>query len=338
METATTSVTTSAPSAVDPSGPDSGGSRPHRRRRSTRRGRLLAAAAVTSAALLVACAPAPGEGGAVGIPPAAVVDDGSVRPPADAGAGRSWRLTHSDDFNGSELDLNRWTPCFSWASSYGSCTASFNNGRERYSPEQVRLSGGAAHLVAEPDPGAGTGRYKSGLISTTNRPSNTRQSGSVYSFTYGYVEARMRVPSERGFFTAFWMLPATGAPYHYSYEIDILEALGGTDKAAHMTVHHANRSRWFSPNSWAENGDCPRFDYADGYHTYGIDWQPGQLTWFIDGRACGTFRGEVHSGPMEIILNLMVDVDWQRNVGLGLRNNNASASLDVDYLKVWQRA
>jgi beta-glucanase (GH16 family) len=248
---------------------------------------------------------------------------------------------HADDFNGTTLDLDRWTPCFSWASSYAGCTYSFNNGRERYQPSQVRLSGGAAHLVAEPVPGGDGGNppktYRSGLLSTTNRPSGTGRPGSLFAFRYGYVEARLRVPDERGFFTAFWMLPPDPGRYDYPYEIDILEALGG-EGIAHMTLHHSNRSSWYSPNSRGGNGACPTFDMAAGYHTYGLDWQPSHIAFYIDGVECGRFTGPVWNGDMELILNLMVDVDWQRSVGLGLVDPTARATLSVDHIRVWQRS
>ena len=86
------------------------------------------------------------------------------------------------------------TPCFDW--NYGDCTASFNTGKERYLPSQVRVSNGTAKLVAEPlsPPYAnsacyqGQCTYKAGLVSTA-RPRADNGSPYLFPFTYGYVES-----------------------------------------------------------------------------------------------------------------------------------------------------
>ena len=61
------------------------------------------------------------------------------------------------------------------------------------------------------------------------------------------------------------------------------------------------------------------------------------MDFYIDGTRCGRFTGPVWNGKLELILNLMVDVDWQRQTGVGLTDPNLSATLLVDYVKVWQR-
>jgi beta-glucanase (GH16 family) len=261
-------------------------------------------------------------------------------PPVAAGDGSSWELVFSDDFDGTELDRELWTPCFSWAEDERGCSYSFNNGRERYSPEQITLADGIATLRAEPVPG-GDGMdpektYRSALLSTTNPIGGAGTEPSLFSYTYGYAEARLQVPTAQGFFTAWWLLPPDPEDFAYRYEIDVLEALGG-DPTAHMTVHHAGRQDSYTVNHERDNGECADLDYSDGFHTYGLDWQPDEIAWYIDGVECGSFDGEIWSEPLELILNLMVDVDWQRNVGIGLEDPESSADLRVDYVKVWQR-
>ncbi len=63
-------------------------------------------------------------------------------------AGHTWQLGFSEEFEGSGYDAAKLTPCFDW--NYGGCTGSFNQGREYYAASQIHVSGGAAHLVAEP--------------------------------------------------------------------------------------------------------------------------------------------------------------------------------------------
>ncbi len=91
-------------------------------------------------------------------------------PPAPVAGGKHWRVTYSEEFSGTTLDLTKLTPCFDW--NFGGCTNSFNAGKERYLPSQVQVSNGTAKLVAEPlvPPYAnsacyqGQCTYKAGLV------------------------------------------------------------------------------------------------------------------------------------------------------------------------------
>jgi len=162
-----------------------------------------------------------------------------------AAAGRAWDLTFSEEFSSASYDPAKLTPCFDW--NYGGCTGSFNQGREYYAASQIQVSNGVAHLVAEPTspPIAsnacqnGSCTYLSGLLSTA-RPRADNSSAYRYKFTYGYVEARLKLIGTQGFFTAFWMLP-TDTSYTYRTEIDILEHLGDDLQTMFMTYHYNNR-------------------------------------------------------------------------------------------------
>src|SRR5262249_55573094 len=164
-----------------------------------------------------------------------------------------------------------------------------NSGYEHYLPSQVSVSNGTAKLVAEPlsppytDSACYGGKciYKSGMVSTA-RP-NANGSNYLYSFTYGYVEARMKVPGTQGFFTAFWML-TTATNYVYPYEIDIVEILGHDPSDVEMHYLYNNRSSHYTPNhAGGVNGACATLNYSQGFHTYGMDWQPDHIAFYIDG-------------------------------------------------------
>lgn len=265
-------------------------------------------------------------------------------PPIEPPYGKAWRLAFDVEFEGSTLDAAKLSPCFDWNA--GDCTNSFNTGKERYLPSQVQLGDGVARLVAEPlsPPYAnsacyeGSCTYKSGLLSTA-RPDPA--SSYLFKFTYGYVESRMKLPKTQGMFTAFWMVPADPS-YQYRSEIDILENLGGKPDVIHQTYHYDNRSKNYKVNDVVQetNGACPKIDYSSDFHSYGVDWQPDHIAWYIDGTECGRFTAtdssQIESGPMQIILNLMVDIKWQREVNLLLPSQTATDHLDVDYLRVWQ--
>lgn len=276
---------------------------------------------------------------------------GDINPPVAADAGKNWALTFNEDFNGSSLDLNKWTPCFSWAGDYNGCTTSFNAGREAYQPSQVQLSNGTVKLIAEPaNPKIWGLDYKSGLISTTNKPfsvTGVTRGPSLYKFTYGYVEARLKMPAKKGFFTAFWLLPVSkcqsGNNWPYEYEIDIVEALGGNDPYAYQTIHYSNglascsnRGQQYHAEPYGKCKNWTSSDLYGNFHTFGVNWQSSYVDFYIDGTKCGRFTTEVWKSDMEIILNLMVDHSWQCAYP-SLCGASGSATLEADYVKVWQQ-
>jgi hypothetical protein len=262
-----------------------------------------------------------------------------------AARGKQWAVTFDEEFNGSDYDHGKLTPCFDWNT--GNCTASFNHGRERYLPSQVTVSKGTAKLTAAPLLPAypstacqnGTCTYKAGLLSTA-RPDANNDSDYLYKFTYGYVESRIKFPATKGFFTAFWMLPADPG-HNYEFEIDILEMLGNDPTTMYMTYHYDSRTSSYPVNRGKfHNGACARKDYSKNFVRMGLDWQPDHIAWYIDGKKCGEFRNaaEISNVPMQLILHMMVDNDWQRSWNVGLKDPTLVRQLEVDYIRVYQQA
>jgi Glycosyl hydrolases family 16 len=260
-------------------------------------------------------------------------------PPAPVASGKQWRIAYSEEFNGTALDPTKLTPCFA-------CTASFNTGKERYLPSQVQISNGTAKLVAEPlvPPYAssacyqGQCTYKAGLVSTA-RPRADNGSAYLFPFTYGYIESRMKFPGTPGFFTAFWMLP-TNPSFSYNTEIDIVEILGGFTDTVFMTYHYNGRSSSYTPNNGLHNnGACQTRDYSTDFVRFGLDWQPTHIAWYIDGVKCGQFNGNastIESGPMQLILHMMIDNQWERDWGSVLSSQTLVRQLEVDYIRIYQ--
>jgi len=147
-----------------------------------------------------------------------------------------------------------------------------------------------------------------------------------FAFTYGTVEARVRVPAGRGLWSALWMLPAFGDSRP---EVDILEVLGHDTRTSYQSLHRTDRDS--EPLQHAERGS----DLADGWHVYRLEWLPGSLRWYVDDRLVFTVEGEdVPDEPMYIMANLAVGGSWP-----GFPNNTTRfpASMSIDYIEVWPR-
>ena len=115
------------------------------------------------------------------------------------------------------------------------------------------------------------GRYTSARLITKDR----------FGFQYGTVNARIRLPGGRGIWPAFWMLgqDIDAAGWPDCGEIDILENFGTDPAAVHGTVHgpgYAGRS--------GVTGSCDAgVDLADDFHNYAVRWEPGRISWLLDG-------------------------------------------------------
>jgi hypothetical protein len=268
-----------------------------------------------------------------------------IAPPLAAGAGKHWTVSFDEEFNGTALNTAKLSPCFDWNS--GDCTSSFNHGREHYQPSQVVVSNGTAKLIAAPlSPPISSSAcrdssctYKAGLLSTA-RPKASNPN-YLFSFQYGYVESRFKFPATQGFFTAFWMLPADPT-YAYQYEIDILELLGDDPTTMFMTYSYApDRNNSFPVNAGKfKNGKCATKDYSKDFVRMGMDWEPDHIAWYIDGVECGRFTGsgaQIANTPMQLILHMMVDNDWENRWNVPLLDPTLTRQLEVDYIRVYQQ-
>ncbi len=230
----------------------------------------------------------------------------------------------SEEFGGTNLDGSRWSPCYWW--SVSGCTNLSNHELEWYEPQQVKISGGLLQLEAKKQTVTGINgqqfKYVSGLISGASPTSN------LFSFTYGYVEARVRIPKGRGLWSAFWMLPTTRSSLP---EVDIFEAVGERPTEAQLHLHTRIQADGTSHNrGFTWRGP----DLSAGWHTYGVEWKPNSLTWFIDGvrRWRVTAVNQIPHEPMYLLANLAVGGTLTQAPGAATK---LPASLRVDYVRVW---
>ncbi|TQV91063.1 secreted glucosidase [Cordyceps javanica] len=117
------------------------------------------------------------------------------------------------------------------------------------------------------------------------------------SIRYGMVEVVARLPRGDWLWPAIWMMPERDAygAWPRSGEMDIMEARG--NDAAYKGGNGARGRDWYS--SALHWGPTPRTDaywrttqgkkirrgaYSDGLHTFGIQWTPSYVYFYIDSR------------------------------------------------------
>jgi beta-glucanase (GH16 family) len=208
-------------------------------------------------------------------------------------------------------------------------TTQFAGELENYSPSAVSVSNGILSLTATKQASGGM-PYTSGLIDTGGSAGVTAPG---FSFKYGYAEARMKLPTGKGLWPAFWMMPVPDANGNYQDgqgEVDIMEALGDAITRDEVHLHHNGTS-----GSSYDTG----VDLSKSFHTYGVDWEPDHLTFYFDGKAIYsvTDPSRVPSVAEYLILNLAIG-DANSWPGAPDSSTVFPASLQVDYVHVFQKA
>ena len=73
----------------------------------------------------------------------------------------------------------------------------------------------------------------------------------------------------------------------------------------------------------------------DSFHTYGVDWSPGRIIYYLDGQETYRIEGdEVSSEQMYLLANLAIGGDFP---GPPDETTVFPATFELDYIRVWQR-
>jgi beta-glucanase (GH16 family) len=220
-----------------------------------------------------------------------------------------WSLVFEDGFEGKSLDRTKWRP--NWLGPDDRSITKPVNTEEVscYDPAQVLVKDGELQLRAEERP-CSKWSYASGLVQTDRR----------FNFKFGYVEARIWMPGGAGLWPAFW---TNGQSNPVDGEIDIVEASG--TEAGRFHYHYRCGEKRCAPG-----GEVAIEGATKGWHVYAVEWSPGSIVWYYDGRKVYERREGVTASAHYIILNL------------GLRRDRGGyalpATMRTDYVRVWQRA
>jgi beta-glucanase (GH16 family) len=246
---------------------------------------------------------------------------------------QTWHLTWSDEFNAPNAtppDPAKWN-IVTGGDGFG------NNEQETYTarPANIQQRDGNLVITARKEdligPDGVARNYTSARINTQNH----------FTQKYGRFEARIKLPTGKGIWPAFWLLGNDHEthPWPDCGEIDILEAIGARD-TIYSTLH--------GPGYSGRQGPTQKFVLPPGqqvntaFHLYAVEWSPNDIKFFFDDhliveRTPADLPPDTHwvyDHPFYLILNLAVGGHWP---GYPDKTTTFPQQMLVDYVRVYSR-
>lgn len=265
--------------------------------------------------------------------------DDNARMKEIAGKYEGYSLVWHDEFDGEGLpDPDSWVS--------DDTGGVINNELQEYRKDDTRctrVEDGKLILEAFHDPHEGVRgwgsdepyhfEYSAGEVHTTGK----------VSFQYGRIDIMAKIPSGKGLWPAFWLMPDKSVDRKYA-EIDIMEhvwSLGKNHNTIQATVHTQNtidRKEGYTP---VQAGWISSESLKSEFHLYSLVWEEDRLTALFDNRPFFTYeRPEGYTWdnwpfrqPFHLILNIAVGGSWGGEVD----NAVLPQRMEVDYIRYYKK-
>jgi beta-glucanase (GH16 family) len=240
------------------------------------------------------------------------------------------KLTFDDEFNTLSLyngSSGTWQPSYSWAPNGLNVGTSWlvnpmAGGTSAADANIYSVSNGTLSIGIKPTPGDVLG-----AVGNTPFLSGQLETKPTFSQLYGYFEINAVLPSgSTGISSAFWLLPESGA---WPPELDVFEEDTSQGTSAVETGLFTNQS--------GSNQQIYAWDYnlpnlAAGAHTYGVDWEADNVTWYIDGKQ--VFQTATPADMHQPMYMLIDDL----TTAVGSWNGSPAAGLNTSMQVNWVHA
>lgn len=282
---------------------------------------------------------------------------------------RDYKMTFHDEFDGTKLDTTKWGyqyGCFDPAQrSQAQYTDSpdnvsvrdgYLNLTARYSPTKTKWDGTQIPRTCKHGSVTYDAPFTSGMITTKTKDGKVLYAAPGTGF---YAEARIKLPSARPSWSAFWGTGTKGA-YPANGEIDVFESKGYDPTHLMSNVH---TPRIGDPKKTTQHQGMMKGDTASSqseFHTYGVRKTSDAIEFYFDGTLTHTVKMSDIKGDnpfldkdnnLVLMLNQMVGgsylakqsnwsdktyVDATKYVDDYKSADGAGATMYVDYVRVYE--
>lgn len=186
------------------------------------------------------------------------------------------------------------------------------------------------------------GTLKIRAIKDENRVYSARIN-TTSNWTYGYFEARLKLPKGKGTWPACWMMPSVWSGWPEGGEIDIMEHVGCVPTEVSSSIHC--KSYYHAINTQKTTArKVP--GVMDEFHTYALEWTETYIKTYVDGEVLFYYNPDDYpqgrndntwpfNKPFELKLNLAWGGDWGGMYGVD--ESALPATYEIDYVRVFQK-
>jgi beta-glucanase (GH16 family) len=227
-------------------------------------------ASTTAGPTVTASGPAPGPSGSTAAAHTGTAPSGVGMPTGNIAG---WRQTFAEDFNGGNL-ADKW---FIYSGQPGGDPGGW------FLPTHVNQSGGKLVITGSKESTPNGNIYATGGISNSK----------TFTQTYGKFEYRFRMDKGYGINYVMMLWPSDDS---WPPEINVAEDDGKTRNLITATLHYG------ANNSTITKKSPGAADFTK-WHTVGVEWKPGSLTYQLDGKTWATMTStNVPKTPMSVAI------------------------------------
>jgi hypothetical protein len=197
-----------------------------------------------------------------------------------------------------------------------------NNELENYTTrtDNAIISNGTLKIIAKKEDYGGSA-YTSARLLTKDK----------FSFKYGRLEVRAKLPADKGTWPAVWMLGnnLSTIPWPDCGEIDIMEHVANQLNKIFGTIHYPGHS---GANGVGGNTMVPTA--TSDFHRYGLRWTSTEIKFSVDDTVYFTTS---NNGSMPFNQNFFIIVNMAIGGNFGGAVDPAfnNAQMEVDYIRVY---
>ena len=195
--------------------------------------------------------------------------------------GDEWELFWNDEFDGTALDTTKWN-----------CEDGKGNGFTKKQSNVVVQNGQLVITARHENPKDNKGlAFSTGYVTTARK----------FSFQYGRLEFRARLPYGEGVWPALWTMgdyyltTSDELGWPVCGEIDVMEMVGaGTDADKYLQVQnqqHTSGLHWGVDRENHKDMGAVKHRVSEGiladkYHVFAIEWDEKSIKFFFDDKMC----------------------------------------------------
>lgn len=246
---------------------------------------------------------------------------------------QQYEVVWADEFDGTTVDLTKWTFQTGDGTSVGLPPGWGNNELQYYRTENATVAGGLLTITAKQE-------SFNGYSYTSSRMHSLGKG----DWTYGRIEMRAKLPVGQGLWPAFWMLssdPSIYGGWAASGEIDIMEYLGQNPSRVLGTIHYG--APWPGNVFSSSEYNLPSGTFHDAFHVFAVEWEYDEIRWYVDDILYATKNswfstGGPYPAPFDADFHLLLNLAVGGNLpGSPDASTVFPQEYVVDYVRVLQK-